>query len=308
MTEPGQRPACGEVSAILVPACGAWWGVYSYRWQTPVESVTALEDKVDRQFDVVMRYHDFSSGPNGTFPDSAERELGQSRMLFLQWESRVYDDGRIFTWSDIAQGRYDEEILRPAARRVARYGDKVFMSFDHEMDRREGHGDPGDYVAAARHVHDVFEEEGARNVVWVWVITGFLDDGRAELSKRLYPGDAYVDWIGYDPYNFYKCTGTRWETFEGAIAPAYTWLQRSGFGDKPFILAEYGTQYDPENPQRSRDWYRSIPPTLRKYPNIKGLLRWDSGEDCGLRIENGPGMLEAFRTAGLDPYVHGQRR
>jgi hypothetical protein len=66
----------------------------------------------------------------------------------------------------------------------------------------------------------------------------------------------------------------------------------------------HGTQFDPDDPGRSRRWYTDIPEVLREHPQIKGLVRWDSDFDCGLQIDSGPGMLAAFREAGLDPWVN----
>lgn len=110
--------------------------------------------------------------------------------------------------------------------------------------------------------------------------------------------------MGYDPYNFYKCNGSSWRTFEQTIAPTYNWFVSKGLGKKPFLLSEYGTQYDSANPAASTQWYDGIPATLRRYPNLKALIRFDgdgvvnSGAHCGMWINNGPRMLDAFSSAG----------
>jgi len=38
---------------------------------------------------------------------------------------------------------------------------------------------------------------------------------------------------------------------------------------------------------------------LKQYPRLKALVRWDSDTECTLRIDAGPGMVEAFKQAGL---------
>ena len=299
-------PACGSVSRLLVPSCGAWWGVYTRadRGAAREAPVERLESAVGRRFDVVMQYHDFSTGASGPFPDEAERRLAQHRILLVSWQSRRYADDSDLRWSDVAAGRYDADVIVPTARRVRDLGLRIFVAFDPEMDRLTGKkGTPEQYVAAARHVRAVFDQERVRNVVWVWTTTGYLGDGNAQIIERSYPGDDVVDWVGYDPYNFFRCKDAPWETFEESMAGTYDWLQQRAYRDKPVMLAEYGTQYDPQDPQRSRQWYLDIPPTLRDRPAVKAVVRWDSDFGCGLGIDSGPGMLQAFATAGRDPYL-----
>lgn len=300
---------CG-VDRLLVPRCGAWWGIYSLQGRTPTSSVTDLEKQVGRRFDIVLRFHDWSTGPGpGRFPDASERALGRSRMLFFAWESKLYQKKQAYKWRDIAAGTYDKSVIRPVAERVRAYGKKVFMSFDPEMDRHITKGDlkgtEAEYVAAARHVHHVFQHLGVKNVIWVWVVTGTMGGDNPQRMLNSYPGDAYVDWVGWDPYNFYACHRTTWHTFDEKVGPTYRFLVSKGFARKPFILPEYGTQYDPANPGRAKEWYAPIPTVLKqKYPNIAGLIRFDAGEGCGLQIDSGAGMLASYAAAGKNPYLN----
>ncbi|MCO6006742.1 hypothetical protein NE236_17290 [Actinoallomurus purpureus] len=303
------RGRCGA-DAKLMPKCGAYWGIYSVQGASLTSAVTDIEGKVGRRFDIVLRFHDFSNKPGpGVFPDAAERALGRSRLLFFAWESKLYAGQQSYKWRDIAAGAYDRSVIQPVARRIRAYGQKVFMSFDPEMDRHitkgELKGTEAEYVAAARHVHDVFAKAGATNVVWVWTTTGTMSNENPQRMLNSYPGDAYVDWVGWDPYNFYKCHGTQWHSFDEKVGQTYRFLQKNGFAKKPFILPEYGTQYDPADPKRSLQWYREIPGVLRsKYPNIAGLIRFDAGPGCNLKVDNGPGMLTSYAAAGRDSYLN----
>ena len=266
---------------------------------------------------MTLRFHDFSDHIlQGRFPDIYEQPLGRDRTLFLSWQARVSDTNTNLKWADIADGKYDERFVRTAARRVKAYGEPMFIGFDIEFDRLTGSKGPvSDYVRAYRHIWRVFEDEGVDNVAWAWVPTGYVGYGNDQRMLDGYPGDKFVDWVGYDPYNFYKCNGTSWKTFEQTISRGYNWLKANGLGHKPIILSEYGTQYDANHPNRSKKWYQDIPEVLKRYPNLKGLVRFDSngvfygggshyGTRCGLYINNGPGMKNAFKNAGLDPYLN----
>lgn len=273
--------------------------------------MTDLEAKVGRGFDMYLRYHDFSTHIHqGEFPDSHQVALGQRMTLVLAWQARVASSNTDIRWSEITSGRWDERI-NAAARRIKAYGKDLIIAFDPEFDRLGHKGSMSEYAAAYRYIHQKFAAAGVTNVVWAWVPTGYIGAGRDRMTMEGYPGSEYVDWVGFDPYNFYKCNGSSWSTFEQEIAPEYNFFVQQGLGNKPFFLMEYGTEYDPDNPARAVAWHKEIPSVLKRYPNIKGLIRFDQGSPtptCNHSIDNGPGMLDSFRQAGLDPYVNTRNR
>jgi hypothetical protein len=286
------------------------WGAYlPYTAGVSYTSeVTGLESQAGRPFDIEYRYHDFSgSGSNGAFPDASELQLaGSGHVLFADWTPRVFSTGTRLQWADVAAGNYDATVIDPEAQRIKNYGKPMMLSFDHEMDAQVGiSGTAAQYVAAYRHIHDEFARLGVTNVIWVWTTTGW--SGNFSMFNSLYPGNAYVDWIGYDPYNFATCHSTSWKTFAQTIDPMYQWLETNGYGTKPFILPEYGSVPDPNNPNAEADWYSQIPAALATHPNIKALLSWDSQVgSCDTRMSSAPGATAAFATAGQSSQVTGQ--
>jgi beta-mannanase len=282
--------------------------VYTLQGTSPVTAVTDLESEVGRRFDLTLRYHDFSTHPTlGVFPDASERTLGTNRTLFMSWQARVGSTNTNLKWADIANGSYDS-FITSAATRLKAWNRPVIIAFDAEFDNLTSlKGPVSDYVLAYRRIVDMFRAAGVTNVAWAWVPTGYLGAGNDARTLAGYPGDSYVDWVGYDPYNFYKCNNASWKTFEQTIAPTYNWFVSKGLGKKPFLLSEYGTQYDSANPSASTQWYADIPGVLQRYPNLKGLIRFDadgvvnSGAHCNMWIDNGPGMKTAFANAGHSP-------
>ncbi|WP_406861290.1 glycosyl hydrolase [Streptomyces sp. HUAS MG47] len=301
----------------LVPRCGAWWGAYvPYDANGSLTApVYAFEKKLGRRLDLVYTYHDMSGKPlDGELLTPDERELGRDRLLMLAWESTVWKEPHHANWTEtqlgwknIASGKYDETLVDPQARRLKAYGKRVFFSFDQETDFRikEGAGTPEEYVAAYRHIHDRFRELGVTNVVWVWTVSGYL--GHADAMKRLYPGDAYVDWIGMDQYNYYLChKSPNWLDFEQSQRPSYEWLRREISSRKPLMAAEFATAPDPARPERHRDWYAKIPQAAPELPSLRALVHWNRpvpGPGCDLTVNAGPG-LEGYREAGKADYFH----
>jgi hypothetical protein len=257
---------------------------------------------------MVKRYHDWSNaGGSGQFPDTYERELGADggRTLYFAWTSNVWSAGTQTQWDAIASGAHDDAVILPAARRIKEWGHTVFIDFDHEMDgqTRTSLGTPAEYVAAYRHIVDTFREAGVTNVVWAWVPTGTMDN--VTRIEQMYPGDAYVDWLGYDPYNFYRCNGSEWETPTQALEPFYDWLGANISASKPVLLGEYGTVSDPARPTRAREWYEAVPEALKSMPRIRAVNQWSSSTStsCDFRVTGE--VLAGFRSAGQDPYVNG---
>lgn len=298
------RRSCAR-SAILVPSCGLLWGIYAspVGGQNWVTSYTDLESSTGRTFDLVKGYH----GLSAKFPNRSEQQLGASgaRTLYMAWMSRL-SGSQSARWSAIAAGAYDASLIRPEAERIKAWGKKVFLSFDDEMDglARRGNGTTADYVAAYRHIHSVFAAAGVNNVVWVWTPTGYL--GNINLISQEYPGDAYVDWIAWDPYNFYHCNRDRyWKTPQQTFNVFYNWLQSHGHANKPYMLSEYGTAPDANNPSAKAAWFAELPAALATLPNIKAVVQFDSAPGCDLRVTTGQGTLTAFGKAGRNSYVTG---
>ncbi|MCP3820519.1 hypothetical protein NLX86_21205 [Streptomyces sp. A3M-1-3] len=304
--------------AELEPSCGAWWGAYvPYAANGSLkDAVYGFEKKIGRKLDLVYNYHDMSRGTlDGQLLTPDEQALGRDRLLMLAWESTVWKEPHHANWTEdqlgwknIASGKYDEEIIDPQARRIKAYGKRIFFSFDQEVDFRVNDaGTPAEYVAAYRHLHDRFKALGVDNVVWVWTVSGYLKHG--ELMKQLYPGDAYVDWIGMDQYNYFLChKSPNWLDFDQSQRPSYDWLRANISDRKPVMLAEFGTAPDPADPDRQRDWYAAIPETVRTMREAKGLVQWNRavpGKNCDLTVDSGP-ALEGYREAGRDKWFKQQ--
>lgn len=304
---------CGEVSAKLVPSCGAWWGMYSRTdpatWDHG-RAITDVEEQVGRRFDIVHRYHDFSdAGSNGAFPDAyQQRQMREGRLMFFAWESRVFSSGTVLTWRDVYSGRYDATIDAVAGR-IRATGVPVFLGFDHEPEDEPAKGSDADFVRAWRHVHDRFAAAGADNAVWVWTVMGW--SGHYHRYADLYPGDRYVDWVAWDPYNFHACTGNPiWKSPSDTIGPFYRWLDEQGIGaGKPRMLAEFGTNFDVGDPSAKRRWFEQFPAALRAHPEIKAAIYFNSPGvtrttgTCDMRMNHDAAALAGFTAAGRDGYL-----
>jgi hypothetical protein len=110
------------------------------------------------------------------------------------------------TGGQVTDGSKDAYLGAQAAA-VKDYGGPVFIRLDWEMNANSNwypdwnlpNVTTAQFIAAWRHVYDVFQSAGATNAAFVWCPT--LWNGPDDLSPAAwYPGDAYVDWLGIDAY------------------------------------------------------------------------------------------------------------
>ncbi|MEV4626050.1 glycosyl hydrolase [Micromonospora sp. NPDC049523] len=163
------------------------------------------------------------------------------------WQSVSADKGRVaqyveqpeFSNAAIAAGKKDEYI-RSWAKSVAASGLLVYVRYAHEMNGNwyPWSRDPAGYVAAWRHIVDIFRAEGATNARFVFSVNPSIFEPAEDWTKNLrgyWPGDDYVDLLGSTMINF----GARKE-YSVADFVARFELAR-GLFNKKFILTEVNT-------------------------------------------------------------------
>jgi mannan endo-1,4-beta-mannosidase len=115
----------------------------------------------------------------------------------------------------IAAGGYDS-YLETFATAVASYGARtgrgVIIGFAHEPNGTwypwgRKHVSPVTWVAAWRHIVDVFRQQGADDVTWLWTVNIIDTRGGIPSPGPWWPGRSYVTWVGIDGY-YYKPSWT----------------------------------------------------------------------------------------------------
>lgn len=201
----------------------------------------------------------------------------------------------------IAAGDYDAYLSEFAAQIKALDG-PVYLRFDHEMTANANAswvGTPDQFVAAWRHVYDLFAAQGVTKAAWVWEPTSraFIGNYGSTVADAYYPGDAYVDWTGADIYNFGDCRGGRgtWRSFEEVTAPFYAWASHK---NKPMMIPEFGTVEG--TPGQKAAWFAQMQQTLQtQMPQIKAVVLFGSnwrrhGAHCDFRPTSSASSLASF--------------
>ena len=123
-------------------------------------------------------------------------------------------------------------------------GTLTFFGFVKEPEQSDmaSFGSVAQYIAAYQHVVDIFRSRNLTNVRYVWQMTAFSFESSE--ASRYYPGDAYVDDVGEDPYNWGGCgPGGPWRDLSVAAEPA---LSFAAAHNKLTILAEFASQSGPQ--------------------------------------------------------------
>jgi len=208
-------------------------------------------------------------------------------LSFIAWEPFDVD------LKDIASGKEDEYI-RTYARSVKELNLPVAISFAHEMN---GFWYPwgtkkataAQFTAAYKHIHDLFDDEGATQVIWVWSPNVVNPMPKVKL-KPYYPGDEYVDWVGIIGY--YATDGP--STWAALYGPSVTQIR--SFTKKPFIIAETAAQAGERKPADIKDLFQGT----AKRKDFIGFVWFNFDKETDWRINSGPLSEKTFREQAED--------
>jgi len=221
-------------------------------------------------------------------------------MSFAQtaWDHRAYVlvqlEPKSVTLASIAAGRSDA-YLRSYADAVVAFGHPVILSFGHEMNGSwypwgYGHASPAMFVAAWRHVVQVFRAAGAGNATWLWTVNSIEGHGAASSLSQWWPGAAWVTWTGIDGY-YYQATDTFGSVFGSTIAGIRT------FSSAPLLIAETAVGTTTDRESQIDALFAGA-----RSERLAGVVWFDAAQHGGLyqqdwRLEDDPAALAAFATA-----------
>ena len=268
---------------------GAWVGT-----QPSESEIAKYQELQGKKLDFVQQFVNWSTNFDWIRP-YADAVYKNGSILMITWESWEYNT------VDIKNGKADAYITR-MARDIKAYGKEIWMRPLHE-----GNGDwypwaigyagrvntNDTFKAAFRHIVDIFRNNGANNVKWVYNINcSNVGDGTSFLD--IYPGDNYVDYTSIDGYNWgtTQSWGSTWQTFDQIYSQAYNALRSI---NKPIILAEIAST---EVGGNKANWITETFNTIRtNYDKIFAVMWFSENKETDWRINSSNAALEAYRKA-----------
>ncbi len=278
--------------------------------------------------------------PNGYVPfvpSLFDTVRARGAIPLMNWGSWDYNNGPNqpeFSLKNIAQGNVKgfkgqtfDAYVTTWARAAKAWNHPFFLRFDWEMNGwwqfpwgtaknpstnvAINGNTPADYIAAWRHVHDIFVREGATNVTWVWCPN--ISGGQTVPMSQLYPGDAYVDWTCLDGYNKdFK----NWLTFNKVFGGDTTYGLKNSYTEitsvapkKPLMLGEFASDEwgaDKGSGVSKAAWITDALKTQlpNNFPLIKAIVwfNWNSDTGSSYIIESTAAAQNAFADGISLPY------
>lgn len=188
--------------------------------------------------------------------------------------------------SELAAGRFDP-LIRAYADQVASFGHAVIIGFAHEPNGfwypwGENDVKPAVWIAAWRHFVDVFREQGADNVIWLWTMN--LESSGTHRISDWWPGASYVTWIGLDGY--YASSQDTFNSIFGSAISTMRPISRA-----PILIAETGVGASSSQSQQIRNLFTAI-----RRRRCLGLIWFDKDTSRGMwRVEGDRPAIRAVQ-------------
>lgn len=192
----------------------------------------------------------------------------------------------------IVSGQYDKYINNYATA-VKKFGHPIMLSFGHEMNGNwsswsEPFTKPSDFIAAWRHIHDIFVKDKVKNATWTWDVshTGIHQ------PKLWWPGNQYVDWIGIDGYL------RPGQTFAGQYDKQIKYLRKMvAPAHKPVFISETAVAPGKNQVKQINDLFKGARET-----RLVALIWFDVNKLAKWQLTSGSPATQAFRkNADLPP-------
>lgn len=281
----------------------------------PIDILTAFENLYGcfkpGKIGVVSFYNPLSIDGNkkpNFFPDVGQIngliEQGYLPMITFEahHKSDIPNDKQPNLYS-ITEGWYDGYFAE-WGRTIAQANGTVLLRILHEFNGdwypwciANNDKNPELYIKAYRRIADIFRNNGAHNVKFVWCPNSISTPQESwNYIVNAYPGNEYVDFIGVDIFNGAGQKGIpQWRSFRHEVSDFYG-LVTEKFSQKPLIICE--TSSRERLPQEKgyytdkSDWIRAMIETLKTDMSKFRLLVWFN-ETPPFRIES---STESFGT------------
>ncbi|NNE73633.1 MAG: calcium-binding protein [Acidimicrobiales bacterium] len=292
-----------QVNALLVPQCGAWFGTTSR--QSSGLSLADQEQILGDQFGAVRLYKE---GNALFFNNTEQRWHDEGRHLVVSWKITQSSRNGVKPWVRVANGEFDD-LVRRVARDIRDNGYPILFSLHHEPeDNVPSFGSNADYRRMFRHVHSIMEPIAPQQLVWFVNYRGW-STGPATQIEAMYPGDDVLDWISWNPYNWWGCHSTgRWKSMKEQARYFYDWA-RANHPNKPLFIGETGATEDWANPGRKAQWMRDMAQTIEEdYPRVRGVVWFQhtvASGFCNRIWQSSTSSRNAMRDIIADPYYGG---
>ena len=273
------------------------------------QGTTTLEGRIGRRLAAIRVYYNWDS----PFPDTDVtwfRNNGYALLLSVKSERRNHT---FVQWRDIANAQPGSALHNEIvtwANRIKSLGTHVYFTFNHEPETSlNSSGQGADFIAAWRKVVTVFRGQGVTNADYLWIMTAYSFKARdRRRAVDWYPGEAYIDYMGADAYNWYNCrpgTSNPWNSLEQLLNPMRLFAQ--GRTIKGLMVPEWASTEDSAQPGRKAQWFADARALFKKpgWEGFKAVLYYNKSSkypNCRWFVDSSQASLTAFSAMANDVY------
>ena len=235
------------------------------------------------------------------------RDTGHT--IFLSVEAKR-TGGSTISFASIAAATPGSQLykeMQAIAAQIKSFGSPVYVTFNHEPEASSALklGSGAQFAAAWRAFVTVMRASGVTNAKYLPIFTGYAFKATDDRSvDSYYPGDAYVDAVGADLYNWAGCRSQPWTEMSSLVAAFRAWGAKHP--TKALVIGEYGSVEDPAVAGRKAQWIRNVEALFKSpgYGQFKAVLYWGGiniAARCAFTFTTSASAQAAWKAIGSDP-------
>ncbi|MCH4824001.1 glycosyltransferase [Gramella lutea] len=283
------------------PESGSYLGIYHPDRDTGVVNLSEIK-KIEKEqqldFNIISFYLSWDKNAKNNFPEKLLKSIkAENAIPMITWEPWLKEKntensrkGQESILKRIANGEYDSYI-NTFGKQLAEFDEPVYLRFAHEFDnpqypwsKTKGNLEE-EFKLAWKHVYNLLKSQGAYKIMMVW------NPWKFENMNKFYPGDEYVDWVGFTLLNYAKLNKrgktVAFEKLYKEFHDKLYWFTR-----KPVMLAEFGSVKSSNSNEQS-NWLRNSSEILRnEFEEVKAVVMFNSAYDNN--IPEGKVYLEEY--------------
>ena len=222
------------------------------------------------------------------------KDKGKTLVIF--WEATDYNytttEQPRFNYDSVIRGDWDA-YLKSFALSAKVYGGPVILLPYSEMNGdwftisgTKNGNTPAKHIAAWRHIRDLFR--GSPNVLFGWAPNNdSVPDTVGNQLEQYYPGDAYVDIVGVDGFNF----NYPWQTFSQVFDAS---LAKLKLYNKPVYIFSFASAGGSGKAAWITD---ALTVQIPKHPEINGWIWFNENKEQNWLVWSDTASTEAFKRA-----------
>jgi hypothetical protein len=304
----------------------------SYKYGNPLydPDLTALTqdgNEINRKFSFMVGFSTWANkGSPLLFTDMQPTLVSLKNAgygIVVTWaaedEQGPFPDPR-YNYASIISGQYDAYISQWALSAAA-WGEVFYLRLFHEMNGNWYNwginingNTPALAIQAWQHIYNIFRSAGATNVKFLWCPTYHTSRYLVDPLASFYPGNAYVDWLGVDGYNWGQYGLQMWwvpftsptELFQYT----YNEMTSTVSSTKPVMLVETASAEGSASTDKAA-WITQLQNDATLFPNLKAVGYYDGYSKDGTpaggelplnfwRFDADPSSLAAFKALSAD--------